>query len=141
MRRIACAAMMALLPACVHAAATYPYCIGGRTLHLERADTPQARTQGLMYRTELASDGMYFDLGGSFPARMWMKDTPLSLDMLFIDATGKLVHIVPDTTPYSTDIIASPSPVSAVIELEAGRAAKEGIYRGAAVRHGACVHN
>lgn len=141
MRCVIGVAMAVLFPAAAHAVATYPYCIAGRTLQLERADTPQARTQGLMHRTTLESDGMYFDLGGSFHARMWMKDTPLALDMLFIDAEGKLVHIVADTTPYSTDIIASPVPVNAVIELEAGRAEKEGIYRGADVRHGDCARD
>jgi len=136
------AALMALVIAAPAHAITYEeatYCIGGKPLRLQIADTPEKREYGLMNRTSLAPyDGMYFVFDHSYYVQMWMKDTPLSLDMLFVDEAGKVVHSVSQTTPGSEAIIATPERAAAVIELEGGRAEREGIEKGADVVRGYC---
>ena len=71
----------------------------------------------------------------SEPVTMWMKNTYLPLDMLFIRKDGTVSRIAADTEPLSTAIIASGGPVSAVLELNAGTAAKLGIQAGDRVEH------
>lgn len=108
-------------------------------LKLQIAETPDQRTQGLMNRTSIKPyDGMLFQFPKPTPAKMWMKDTPLSLDMLFVDAEGKVVHIAPKTKPGSVAVIASPAPVLYVIELEGGRAEQEHISERSRLWRGAC---
>jgi hypothetical protein len=120
-----------------------PYCLttdkASKTLRLQVADTPERLSHGLMYREEIKPyDGMYFDFGAPRKIRMWMKNTPHPLDMLFIDAYGKIVHTVGNTVPYSEAIIEGPDNVAAVIELEAGRAKREGFNVGTTVAKGRC---
>lgn len=103
---------------------------------VELALTPDDRATGLMNRESMPPDhGMLFRFDQTRPVLMWMKNTPLPLDMLFIDETGTLVGIAPDTTPFSENIIASPGPVRYVLELNAGTAARLGITAGDRVRH------
>jgi uncharacterized membrane protein (UPF0127 family) len=103
---------------------------------VELALTPATRASGLMNRTSMAADhGMLFRFDQTRPVLMWMKNTPLSLDMLFIDAAGTVVGIAKDTTPNSEIIIPSPEPVRYVLELNAGTAAKSGISTGDKVQH------
>jgi len=105
-------------------------------LSLELATTPKERAQGLMKREELAPhDGMLFVFPTEGQHGFWMKNTPLALDMVFVDARQTIVTIVHDTTPYSTSLIRPRKPVVAVIELDAGRAAREGIAIGDKVRY------
>jgi uncharacterized protein len=100
------------------------------------ADTDEARSRGLMYVTRLDPDhGMLFDFESPRPVQMWMKNTPLSLDMLFIDAQGIIARIEARTRPFSTDIIASGSAVRAVLELNGGLTEKLGIAAGDRVVH------
>lgn len=100
------------------------------------ADTAEARSRGLMYVTALEPDaGMLFDFGETREVGMWMKNTPLSLDMLFIDASGQVVRIAAQTRPFSTELIRSGRPVRAVLEIRGGRAAELGIRPGARVLH------
>jgi uncharacterized membrane protein (UPF0127 family) len=100
------------------------------------ADTPEARARGLMYVTALEpGHGMLFDFGETRMVGMWMKSTPLSLDMLFIAADGVIVKIARETTPFSTGIISSGRPVRAVLEIRGGRAAELGIQPGDRVLH------
>lgn len=100
------------------------------------ADTAEARTRGLMYVTALEPDaGMLFDFGETREVGMWMKNTPLSLDMLFIGPAGEVVRIVARTRPMSTELIRSGQPVRAVLEIRGGRAAELGIEPGARVVH------
>jgi uncharacterized membrane protein (UPF0127 family) len=89
----------------------------------ELAATPQDRAKGLMFRTELADDrGMLFDFKQTRSVSMWMKNTPLSLDMIFSDDKGKVVYVARNTVPYSEEIISPGVPVYAVFEVKAGTA-------------------
>ncbi len=96
----------------------------GRTfdLKLELADTPEKRESGLMNRTELSDDeGMvFFEENGSKIYKMWMKDTKIPLDMLFVDSFGEVQHIHWEAQPMNTDIITYNKPVRAVLELRGG---------------------
>ncbi len=92
--------------------------------------------QGLMNRREMPADhGMLFVYQKPQQASMWMKNTFLSLDMLFIDEKGRIVQIIPSTTPLSEDNISSKIPVKAVLELLAGTCHKKRIAVGDIVRH------
>ncbi|WP_321385731.1 DUF192 domain-containing protein [Rhizobium sp.] len=100
-------------------------------LQVEYAVTTAEREQGLMGRTSLGPDeGMVFDFDRAQQAIMWMKNTPLSLDMLFVDEKGVVKHIASKTTPYSEQLIPSGGMVRYVIELNGGRAEALGIQNG-----------
>ena len=89
--------------------------------HVEVARTPEEQKQGLMHRTSLPPDqGMLFVFGAPYKVSMWMKDTPLSLDMLFVDGQGVITQIAQNTVPESEAIIASEVPVYSVLELGGG---------------------
>jgi len=89
-----------------------------------------------MFRQEMADDaGMLFDFGVDAEASMWMQNTFISLDMVFIEADGTVHRIARNTTPFSTDIVSSKGPVRAVLELNAGTARKLGLKSGDTVRH------
>ena len=103
---------------------------------VEVAETPEQRSQGLMFRRQLAADaGMLFLFGNSEEHAMWMKNTLIPLDMLFIDETGKIVRIEQRTVPHSLRAIVSGGPVSAVLELNAGTASRLAIEPGDRVRY------
>lgn len=98
---------------------------------VEVAATAQARRRGLMGRTELAPrHGMLFDFGAPTIATMWMKDTAVSLDMLFLDQHGEIVELQARTTPNSLAFITVPRPVRYVLEINAGEAQVLGIAKG-----------
>lgn len=100
------------------------------------AATPEARRRGLMYVTRLEPDqGMLFDFESSRTVGMWMKNTPLSLDMLFIASDGRIARIAARTRPFSTELISSGVAVRAVLEINGGRAAELGIAAGDRVLH------
>lgn len=100
------------------------------------ADTPESRRRGLMFVTRMAPDeGMLFDFGRSGPVSMWMKNTPLSLDMLFVEADGRILRIERETTPLSTQTVPSGGNVLAVVELLAGTTEKLGIEAGDRIGH------
>ena len=103
---------------------------------VELALTAADRATGLMHRQDMAADhGMLFRFDQTRQVLMWMKNTPLPLDMLFIDDDGTIVGIAKDTTPFSEAIIASPGPVRYVLELNAGTAERMGIAVGDVARH------
>lgn len=105
---------------------------------VELAQSPEQRALGLMYRQELAEDhGMLFIYPRSNEASMWMKNTYISLDMLFIDARGRVVKIAERTEPRSLRAISSGRPVRAVLELKGGTAERLGLTAGAQVEHSA----
>ncbi len=109
---------------------------GPAVFTVELADTPELREKGLMYREELAADaGMLFDFGETRMVTMWMRNTPLPLDMLFINGEGRILHIAEQTVPYSEAIVSSRFPVSAVFEVNGGTARDLGIEVGDVVRH------
>ncbi|MBI2587008.1 MAG: DUF192 domain-containing protein [Rhodospirillales bacterium] len=103
---------------------------------VELARTPDERAQGLQGRKALAADaGMLFDFEASQPVAMWMKDTYVSLDMIFIAANGRIVNIARDTTPQSLAVLESAAPVKGVLEVKAGTTARLGIRPGDRVFH------
>ena len=98
---------------------------------VEWAITIEQRARGLMFRDPLPDDaGMIFDFGGSRLATMWMKDTPSSLDMLFIDEAGVVQKIAERTVPLSESVIGSGGPVRYVLEIRGGRSQELGIVAG-----------
>jgi len=107
-----------------------------QTFQVEVARDDAQRAQGLMFRRSMAPDrGMLFDFGRVEPVSMWMQNTYLSLDMLFIRPDGTIARIAANTEPLSTRTISSGEPVLAVLELNAGTAAKLGIKPGDRVEH------
>ena len=109
---------------------------GPHRFKVELAETPAQMTQGLMFRTSLAPDaGMLFDYKQPTVATMWMRNTLIPLDMLFVDAQGRIVNIHQRAVPQSLDVIAATAPVRAVIELNGGTAARLGIEPGDRVVH------
>jgi uncharacterized membrane protein (UPF0127 family) len=100
------------------------------------ADTPERSEQGLMFLQWLPTDqGMLFPQDAPRVMHMWMKNTLIPLDMLFIDAKGHIVAIHEHATPRSEDLISSPTAVKAVLELAGGECAALGIHVGDQVRH------
>ena len=100
------------------------------------ADTDARRMRGLMFVETLDDDaGMLFVYPQPQQISMWMKNTPLSLDMLFVTANGRVHRVVENTTPMSTDTVSSGGIVFAVIELKAGSAARLKIRACAQVIH------
>jgi uncharacterized protein len=102
----------------------------------EIADTDELRERGLMFRHILPSDqAMLFDFGKPRPAAMWMKNTYMSLDMVFVREDGTIAAIAENTVPKSLDTISVQEPVQGVIELAAGTAKKLGIRQNDKVFH------
>jgi uncharacterized protein len=109
---------------------------GRHSFATEIADTDPARARGLMFRRHLPADhAMLFIWGAPIEAAMWMKNTLIPLDMLFVAGDGRVVHIAANTTPQSLTVITAGQPVRAVIELAGGTAARLGIKTGSRVRH------
>jgi uncharacterized protein len=103
---------------------------------VEIARSRAEQEQGLMFRESMAEDrGMLFDWGGMVEAAMWMKNTLIPLDMLFIDADGVILDIFASTVPGSLDVISAGVPVRAVLELNAGTAKRLGLKAGDRVQH------
>ena len=106
------------------------------TFEVEVAATEQERQIGLMFRRRLpANAGMLFDYITPQPVAMWMKNTYIPLDMLFIAANGRVVNIAKRTVPHSLRPIASKGRVRAVLEVNSGTIDRLGILPGALVRH------
>jgi len=104
---------------------------GPHKFHVEIATTPAQMEQGLMFRKSLAPDaGMIFDYKTPSPAMMWMKNTLIPLDMLFVGQDGRIVTIHERAVPQSLETIGPGVPVRAVIELNGGTAARLGIRPG-----------
>lgn len=103
---------------------------------VEVARNDADRAQGLMYRRAMPADqGMLFDFAKVGPVSMWMQNTYLPLDMLFVRQDGTVARIAANTEPLSTRTIPSGEPVLAVLELNAGTAAKLGIKAGDRIEH------
>lgn len=103
---------------------------------VEIADTPDAIRQGLMNRQSLAPDaGMLFDFGEVRPASMWMKNTLIPLDMLFMSESGEIIAIARNAVPGSLRSLGPGVPVRAVLEIPGGRAKALGITPGDTVEH------
>jgi hypothetical protein len=104
---------------------------GVRPFSVELAVTDEERAKGLMFRKEIPEGyGMLFDFKQDQMVTMWMKNTYVSLDMIFIKHDGRIARIAENTKVLSEDIIPSGQPVRAVLEVVAGTAKKFGIAAG-----------
>ena len=98
--------------------------------------TDEERARGLMFRRFMPADrGMLFDFKTEQPVLMWMKNTYIPLDMIFISRTGTVTHVAANTEPMSERTISSGPPAYAVLEVNAGVAAKIGLKPGDRVKH------
>jgi len=103
---------------------------------VEFADTDERRTYGLMFRDSMPADhGMIFDFKVDRGVAMWMKNTRIPLDMLFIDREGKVVNIRERAVPHDETSIVSDGPVRSVLELNGGTVSRLGLKPGDRVRH------
>ncbi len=109
---------------------------GSYEFHVELAQTPKQKAVGLMYRRSLADRaGMLFDYGRETSVAMWMKNTFIPLDMIFIRGNGRISRIVQRTIPQSLATISSGGPVRAVLEVNGGTAERLGIRIGDRVEY------
>jgi hypothetical protein len=109
---------------------------GVQVFSVEMATTEQEKETGLMYRKEVPDGkGMLFDFSPPQEVSMWMKNTYVSLDMIFIRADGRILRIAENTEPMSTRIISSQGLAKGVLEVVAGTAKKYGIEPGDRVGH------
>ena len=116
---------------------------GKKTKHVFQvwlADSPQRQSQGLMFVRDLPDlRGMLFVHDHPRDISMWMKNTYIPLDMVFIDVHGKIQQIIPDAVPHSLAIIRSDKPALAVLEIAGGEARRLGLHPGQRVTHPALV--
>lgn len=112
---------------------------GETTSHVfqfEFADTDAKRATGLMHRAEIAPDrGMLFDFKRDRMVSMWMRNTFISLDMLFVDASGEIVTIAENTVPHLERPVSSRVRVRGVLEVAAGTVQRLGIKTGDRIKH------
>lgn len=102
---------------------------------VEIADSPAKRELGLQYRRELKEDeGMLFLFPAPSVQTFWMKNTPLSLDLIFIGSHQRIVGIIHEATPFSTSTLAVSAPSQYVLEVRGGLARRWGIGVGDPVR-------
>lgn len=100
------------------------------------ADTPKREQQGMMFIREMDEHtGMLFMFPENKPVTMWMKNTYVSLDLVFLNAQGKIDYIAANATPRSEAIIGPPTPEFAVLELKGGACESFGIKVGDKVLH------
>ncbi len=104
---------------------------GTHVFNTELAVTPQEQARGLMFRTELGDDeAMLFPSYPPEQRSFWMKNTPLSLDIIFIGTDGRISNIAANTVPYSLESVPSKGIASAVFEVRAGLSEELGIKPG-----------
>lgn len=108
---------------------------GNHAFRVELAESAMDQQKGLMFRTAMGSDeGMLFPMNPPRFASFWMKNTVLSLDLLFVGPDGRILNIAANAVPYSESHLESIGPVKAVLEINGGRAAQLGIVAGDTVR-------
>jgi uncharacterized protein len=104
------------------------------TFRVEVARTPQEQAKGLMFRTEMGPDeGMIFPYDPPRVLSFWMKNTVLSLDLVFIGPDHRVINVAANAVPYSEASILSDAPAIATLELNGGRARELNIVPGAKV--------
>jgi len=133
-RLIACAAL-ALLAACTQAPAGPVVTVhaekGDVAVVVEVARTPEELSRGLMWRTEVPDGtGMLFIFQDENERSFWMRNTPTSLDILYIRADATILSIARRTRPYSEDSIPSRGPARYVLEVPAGWSDRHGVRPG-----------
>jgi uncharacterized protein len=110
---------------------------GEKKIDIEVAETMEEKSLGLMFRTSLPdSQGMLFPYAPEQEITMWMKNTFIPLDMVFIKADGVVHRIEVRTEPMSEKVISSQGQVTAVLELAGGAAERLGVKVGDRVVHG-----
>ena len=103
---------------------------------VELAVTPEQLSQGLMFRKNLPADtGMLFDFGRPRQVSMWMKNTLIPLDMLFMDRGGRVIHVEEYTIPGNLQALGPNDPVLGVLEVPAGTVRRLGLKGGDMVVH------
>lgn len=147
MRAVRCGVFAAVAMLCLALAVTAPRAADEATLEIvtkngvhvfsiEMARTDEERQKGLMFRKELPEGrGMLFDFKPDQEVAMWMRNTYIPLDMLFINADGTIRRIAENTEPLSERTISSGGPVRGVLEVIGGTAKKLGIAPGDKVAH------
>ena len=106
------------------------------SFQIEVAETPDQQARGLMFRPQLPREsGMLFIMDPPRQARFWMRNTMISLDLVFIDRDGRVESISPDAVPYSEKTLPSRDEVRAVLEINGGLAAELGIAEGTQMIH------
>lgn len=101
------------------------------TISIEIAATPEARIKGLMERWSLPDlHGMLFIFDSPEVQRFWMHNTPLSLDMIFVDENSRILNIAESTTPMSKQTYSSRGPAKYVVEVKAGFSKRHGLEEG-----------
>jgi uncharacterized membrane protein (UPF0127 family) len=109
---------------------------GTHVIDIEIAESPEEKAQGLMFRTRLDDkSGMLFFYENAQEVTMWMRNTYIPLDMVFIRADGVVHRIEPYTVPLSEDIVASRGNVAACLELAGGAAERLGLKPGDRIEH------
>ena len=104
---------------------------GVREISIELTESPQEKATGLMFRTSLSDNaGMLFYYDTPQEITMWMRNTYIPLDMVFIRADGRVHRIEPWTVPLSEEIVASRGDVTACLELAGGAAERLGLKIG-----------
>lgn len=108
---------------------------GTHRYRVEVAATPEQQAIGMMHRREMAPDtGMLFPMNPPRPASFWMRNTHVSLDLIFIGADGRVLNVAEKAEPLSERLLDSNGPAAAVLELKAGQARRIGLKPGDAVR-------
>ena len=109
---------------------------GKQTVNAEIADTPETRRLGLMFRKFLPeNDGMLFLFGENRDLSMWMKNTYLPLDMVFIDENGVVKCLAKNAEPMTLTHISCDEKTAAVLEINAGKIDEWGVFKGDTVTH------
>ena len=105
------------------------------SITIEIADTPEARIKGLMERWSLPElHGMLFIFDSPDMQRFWMHNTPLSLDMIFVDENRRILNMAESTTPMSKQTYGSRGPAKYVVEVRAGFSKRHGIEEGMSIQ-------
>ena len=108
---------------------------GVHKFKVELAASPEAQEQGLMFRTAMGADeGMIFPMDPPRRASFWMKNTVISLDLIFVGLDHKVLNVAANAVPYDMSPLSATGITGGVLELNAGRAAQLGIKPGDVVR-------
>lgn len=115
---------------------------GKARFNVEIADDPEEQSQGLMHRQSMASSaGMLFIYPSPRSASFWMRNTLISLDMVFLDARGVVQHIHHNAIPLDETPIFGGDSILAVLEINGGLARRMGIVPGSQMRHPAFAND
>lgn len=106
-----------------------------RSIDIEIAETNEERTRGLMFRRSMGYDkGMLFIFDEADESGFWMKNTPMSLDIIFVGADSQVVSIAKRTKPFSEDQVRPAAPKQFVVEVRAGFADRFGVTKGTRIQ-------